>query len=149
MKNILMRKQQLAKMAGFTLIEIMVVVVIIGILAMVVVPSIMSRPDEARITRARQDVGTIVQALDLYRLDNGYYPSQQQGLEALSSKPTTDPIPRNWNAGGYLSKLPVDPWNNPYQYRNPGEHGQIDVFSYGSAGLDGGDNSETIIGNWQ
>ena len=149
MKNLLMKRQQLARMSGYTLIEIMVVVVIIGILAMVVVPSIISRPDEARVARARQDVNTIVQALDLYRLDNGYYPSQQQGLEALAAKPTTDPVPRNWNAGGYLTKLPTDPWNNPYQYRNPGEHGQIDLFSYGSAGVEAGDNSETVIGNWQ
>lgn len=149
MRNYLLEKERLRRMSGFTLIEIMVVVVIIGILAMVVVPSIISRPDEARIARARQDVNAIEQALDLYRLDNGYYPSQQQGLEALVTKPTTDPVPRNWSSGGYLSKLPEDPWGNLYQYHNPGTHGMIDVFSYGSAGEQGGENSETVIGNWQ
>lgn len=149
MSNYLIEKQRMMKMKGFTLIEIMVVVVIIGILAMVVVPSIVSRPDEARIARARQDVNSVVQALDLYRLDNGYYPSQQQGIQALVTKPTTDPVPRNWSSNGYLAKLPEDPWGHAYQYRNPGQHNTIDVFSYGSAGEQGGENGPTVIGNWQ
>jgi general secretion pathway protein G len=138
--------QKNKRMAGFTLIEIMVVVVIIGILAMVVVPTIMSRPDEARMVAAKQDVATIVQALDLYRLDNGLYPTQEQGLDALSKKPTTDPVPRNWNPDGYLKKVPLDPWGNPYQYRNPGLHGQIDIYSFGKSGKEGG---ETEVGNWE
>lgn len=142
----LSKRERLTKMAGFTLIEIMVVVVIIGILAMVVVPSIISRPDEARIVRARQDVGTLVQALDLYRLDNGFYPSQEQGLEALVSKPSTEPVPRNWNSEGYLRTLPTDPWGRTYEYRNPGTHGAIDVYSLGPEGREGSDQE---IGNWQ
>ncbi|MFI4954336.1 MAG: type II secretion system major pseudopilin GspG [Gammaproteobacteria bacterium] len=142
----LSQRERLAKMAGFTLIEIMVVVVIIGILAMVVVPSIISRPDEARIVRARQDVGTLVQALDLYRLDNGFYPSQEQGYEALVTKPASEPIPRNWNPEGYLRTLPTDPWGRSYEYRNPGTHSAIDVYSLGPEGREG---SEQEIGNWK
>lgn len=142
--NINTRRTRLAKMAGFTLIEIMVVVVIIGILAMVVVPSIISRPDEARMVRAKQDVSTLVQAMDLYRLDNGFYPSQEQGLQALTVKPTVEPIPRNWNPEGYLRALPQDPWGRPYEYRNPGTHGLIDVYSLGAEGREGEGN----IGNW-
>jgi general secretion pathway protein G len=111
---------------------------------MVVVPSIISRPDEARMVRAKQDVSTLVQALDLYRLDNGFYPSQEQGLQALTIKPTTEPLPRNWNPEGYLRSLPQDPWGRSYEYRNPGTHGLIDVYSLGAEGREG----EANIGNW-
>ncbi|CAN7547696.1 type II secretion system major pseudopilin GspG [Trinickia sp. LjRoot230] len=134
---------------GFTLIEIMVVIAILGILAALIVPKIMSRPDEARRVAARQDIGSIRQALDLYRLDNGRYPSQDQGLQALVAKPTTEPVPNNWKDGGYLDKLPGDPWGHPYQYLNPGVHGEIDVFSYGSDSKAGGEGNDADIGSWQ
>src|SRR6201994_5217038 len=100
---------------GFTLIEIMVVIAILGILAALIVPKIMSRPDEARRVAAKQDIGTMMQAMKLYRLDNGRYPTQEQGLRALVKKPTTDPVPNNWKDGGYLDRLPNDPWGNAYQ----------------------------------
>jgi len=132
---------------GFTLIEIMVVIAILGILAALIVPKIMSRPDEARRVAAKQDIGTIMQGLKLYRLDNGRYPTQEQGLQSLVQKPTTDPVPNNWKDGGYLEKLPNDPWGNPYQY--PGVHGEIDVFSYGADGKPGGEGSDSDIGSWQ
>lgn len=134
---------------GFTLIEIMVVIAILGILAALIVPKIMSRPDEARRVAAKQDIGSIKQALDLYRLDNGRYPTQDQGLQALISKPTTDPVPNNWKDGGYLDKLPTDPWGHPYQYLNPGVHGEIDVFSFGADGKAGGEGNDADIGSWQ
>lgn len=135
--------------AGFTLIEIMVVIAIIGILATMIVPKIMGRPDEARATAAKQDVGTIVQALKLYRLDIGRYPTTEQGLKALVEKPTAEPVPQNWKAGGYLESLPKDPWGNSYQYSNPGTHGEIDVYSFGADGKLGGTGLDTEIGNWQ
>src|SRR5258706_12761475 len=122
---------------GFTLIEIMVVIAILGILAALIVPKIMSRPDEARRVAAKQDIGTVMQALKLYRLDNGRYPTQEQGLRALIEKPSTDPVPNNWKDGGYLERLPNDPWGNAYQYLNPGVHGGIDAFSYGADGKAG------------
>jgi general secretion pathway protein G len=134
---------------AFTLIEIMVVIAILGILAALIVPKIMSRPDEARRVAARQDIGTVMQALNLYRLDNGRYPSQDQGLQALVVKPSTDPVPNNWKEGGYLERLPSDPWGHPYQYLNPGVHGEIDVFSYGAEGKPGGQGNDTDIGSWQ
>ncbi len=118
--------------AGFTLIEIMVVIAIIGILATLIVPNIMGRPDEARITAAKHDVGTINQALKLYRLDIGRYPTTEQGLKALVEKPTSEPIPQNWKAGGYLSQLPKDPWGNSFYYSNPGTRSEIDIVSYGA-----------------
>lgn len=134
---------------GFTLIEIMVVVVILGILAALIVPKIMSRPDEARIVAARQDIGALAQALKLYRLDNKRYPTTEQGLQALVSKPTLAPVPDGWKGGGYVEKLPQDPWGHPYQYLNPGLHGEIDVFSYGADGAPGGEGQDADIGNWQ
>lgn len=140
-----MRKSQAN---GFTLIEIMVVVVILGILAAVVVPRIMDRPDAARITRAKSDVRAVESALNMYRLDNFHYPSTQQGLEALVNRPSGEPQPRNWNSDGYLGSVPVDPWGNPYQYLNPGVHGQIDVWTYGADGQPGGEGSNADIGNW-
>ncbi len=134
--------------SGFTLLEIMVVVVILGILAALVVPKIISRPDEARVVAARQDIATLMQALKLYRLDNLRYPTTEQGLQALVSKPTTAPLPPNWKAGGYLERLPKDPWSNPYQYLNPGVHGEIDVFSLGADGAAGGEGFDADIGSW-
>lgn len=128
--------------AGFTLIEVMVVVVILGILGAILVPKIMSRPEQARIVKVRQDILAIQSALDLYKLDNGFYPTTDQSLNALVSKPTTNPIPRNWKSDGYLQDLPMDPWGEAYQYVNDNE--KLKIFSYGPKGKDG--NSE--IGNW-
>jgi general secretion pathway protein G len=136
------------RQAGFTLIEIMVVVVILGILAAIVVPNIMGRPDEARIAKAKQDIAAIESALNLYRLDNYNYPSTQQGLEALVAPPQGDPPARNWKPGGYLKTLPKDPWQNPYQYLNPGTHGEIDIFTYGADGKPGGEGKDADIGSW-
>ena len=134
---------------GFTLIEVMVVILILGILAALIVPKIMSRPDEARRVAAKQDIGAIVQALKLYRLDNQIYPSTEQGLEALVKKPVTAPIPNNWKENGYLEHLPLDPWGNPYQYLNPGVHDKIDVFSLGADGAAGGKGNDADIGSWE
>ncbi|MBC8750752.1 MULTISPECIES: type II secretion system major pseudopilin GspG [Paraburkholderia] len=134
---------------GFTLIEIMVVIAILGILAALIVPKIMSRPDEARRIAAKQDIGTVMQALNLYRLDNGRYPTTDQGLRALVEKPAVDPVPNNWKDGGYLERLPNDPWGNAYQYLSPGVHGAIDVFSLGADGKAGGEGNDADIGSWQ
>ncbi|NTV96932.1 MAG: type II secretion system major pseudopilin GspG [Thiobacillus sp.] len=133
---------------GFTLIELMVVLVILGVLAALIAPKLMDRPDEARVIAAKQDVATIVQALKLYRLDNLRYPSTGQGLQALVAKPTTEPLPTNWKAGGYLEKLPNDPWGHAYLYLSPGRHGEIDVFSQGADGQPGGEGNDADIGNW-
>lgn len=127
---------------GFTLIEVMVVVVILGILAAIVVPKIMSRPEQARMVKVKQDILAIQSALDLYKLDNGIYPTTDQGLEALVKKPTSTPIPHNWKSDGYLQQIPLDPWGEQYQYVNDNE--KLKIFSYGPKGKDG--NSE--IGNW-
>ncbi|MDR5752029.1 MULTISPECIES: type II secretion system major pseudopilin GspG [Caballeronia] len=140
---------QARRQRGFTLIEIMVVIAILGILAALIVPKIMSRPDEARRVAAKQDIGTMMQALKLYRLDNGRYPTQEQGLRALIEKPTNDPIPNNWKDGGYLERLPNDPWGGQYQYLNPGVHGEIDVFSYGADSKAGGEGNDADVGSWQ
>lgn len=133
---------------GFTLIEIMVVIVILGVLAALVVPKVMSRPDEARMVAARQDIASLMQALKLYRLDNRRYPTTEQGLAALVTKPTLAPIPEGWKNGGYVERLPQDPWGKPYQYLNPGLRGEIDVFSFGADGVAGGEGSDADIGNW-
>ena len=133
---------------GFTLLEIMVVVVILGILAALVVPKIISRPDEARIIAVKSDIASLMQALKLYRLDNQRYPTTEQGLQALLVKPTAAPIPLNWKAGGYVERLPKDPWGNPYQYLSPGVRGEIDVFSYGADGAPGGEGNDADIGSW-
>ena len=133
---------------GFTLLEVMVVVVILGILAVLVVPKIISRPDEARVIAAKQDIASLMQALKLYRLDNQRYPLTEQGLQALAVRPTTAPIPPNWKAGGYLERLPNDPWGNPYQYLNPGLHGEIDIVSFGADGAPGGEANDADIGSW-
>ncbi len=133
---------------GFTLIEVMVVVVILGVLAALIVPRIMGRPDEARATAARQDIASLMQALKIYRLDNQHYPSTEQGLEALVNLPASAPLPRNWKAGGYLERLPPDPWGQPYRYLNPGLHGEIDVYSLGADGQPGGEGIDADIGSW-
>ena len=132
---------------GFTLIEIMVVVVIIGLLAAIVAPNVIGNIDQAAITRARQDVRSIETALNLYRLDNFRYPSTEQGLQALVSNPGDNAAP-NWKAGGYLDRVPNDPWNNPYQYSNPGRRGEFDVWSLGADGQPGGEDVDADIGNW-
>lgn len=137
------------KASGFTLIEIMVVIVILGILASLIVPRIMSRPEEAKIVKARQDIRALESALELYKLDNGIYPTTDQGLMALVKKPTSTPVPSNWKSGGYVKDLPMDPWNKPYQYLNPGAHGEIDIFSYGPSGQTSTTGTQsTMIGNW-
>jgi general secretion pathway protein G len=133
---------------GFTLIEVMVVVAILGILAAIVVPKIMGRPDDARIVAAKQDIGAIMQSLKLYRLDNATYPSTEQGLQALIAKPGSQPIPLNWKSGGYLDKIPKDPWGREYQMLSPGVQGEIDVFSYGADGQAGGEGNNADIGSW-
>ncbi|MFJ2330520.1 MULTISPECIES: type II secretion system major pseudopilin GspG [Pseudomonas] len=134
---------------GFTLIEIMVVVVIIGVLGAIVVPQFMSRPDQAKVTAARTDIQAISTALEMYRLDTFNYPSTQQGLEALVTRPSGTPLARNWNPQGYLKSLPVDPWGTPYQYLNPGTHSAgYDLFSFGADGVQGGEGFATDIGNW-
>ena len=133
---------------GFTLLEVMVVVVILGILAALVVPKIISRPDEARVIAAKQDIASLMQALKLYRLDNQRYPTTEQGLQALLAKPATAPIPLNWKPGGYIERLPKDPWGGAYQYLNPGVQGEIDVFSYGADGAPGGEANDADIGSW-
>jgi general secretion pathway protein G len=137
-----------SRVRGFTLLEVMVVVVILGILATLVVPKIVSRPDEARAIAARQDIATLMQALRLYRLDNQRYPTTEQGLQALVARPTTTPAPANWKAGGYIERLPKDPWGNPYQYLYPGVRGEIDVFSFGADGAQGGEGNDADIGSW-
>jgi general secretion pathway protein G len=134
--------------SGFTLIEIMVVIVILGVLAALVIPKVMSRPDEARVMAARQDIATLSQALKLYRLDNKRYPTAEQGLAALVAKPELPPVPDEWKAGGYVERLPADPWGKPYQYLNPGVRGEIDVFSYGADGMPGGEGTDADIGSW-
>ena len=129
---------------GFTLIEVMVVVVILSILAAIVVPKIMDRPEQARITKAKSDVRALEAALNLYRLDNMLYPTTDQGLEALVTKPSGSPEPKNWKQGGYLDRLPADPWGNPYLFLNPGSHSTIDIYSTGLDPLSGDDD----LGNW-
>lgn len=126
----------------------MVVVVILGILAALVVPQVMSRPDQAKATVVRGDINAISAALDMYKLDNSFYPSTQQGLEALVQKPSGNPQPRTWNKDGYLKRLPVDPWGNNYQYLAPGTKGAFDLYSLGADGKEGGSEMNTDIGNW-
>ena len=131
------------KMTGFTLIEIMVVVVILGILGALIVPNIIGRPDEARVTAAATDIQAIGNALELYRLDNGRYPSTEQGIEALVNQPTGYPAPRRWNPDGYLKKVPVDPWGEPYKFVSEGR--AMDVYSYGADQKEGGEGVDADI----
>ena len=133
---------------GFSLLELMVVVVILSILALVIVPRVIDRPDQARAARAQSDIAAIVSAVNLYRLDNYRYPTGAQGLSALVSKPTSDPVPANWATNGYMDRMPVDPWGQPYQYLEPGVHGEFDVFSYGADGAPGGTGADADIGSW-
>ncbi|MEB2328206.1 MAG: type II secretion system major pseudopilin GspG [Pseudomonas sp.] len=141
-------KLQRRTQGGFTLIEIMVVVVILGILAALVVPQVMSRPEQAKVTVAKGDIKAVAAALDMYKLDNFAYPSTQQGLEALVTKPSGNPQPKNWNRDGYLKRLPKDPWGNEYQYLSPGTRGQFDLYSFGADGKPGGSDLNADIGNW-
>jgi general secretion pathway protein G len=126
----------------------MVVVAILAVLAALIVPKVMSRPDEARVVAARQDIASLLQALKLYRLDNLRYPTTEQGLAALVTRPTLPPVPPNWKPGGYLERLPRDPWGNPYQYLSPGLRGEVDVFSFGADGSAGGEGFDADIGSW-
>ena len=136
------------RVKGFTLIEIMVVVVIIGLLATLVLPRVLGRQDEAFIAKAKSDIRALSAGLKLYKLDNFNYPSTEQGLESLVSKPSGEPPAKNWKQGGYIDRLPSDPWGNPYQYLSPGEKMEFDLWSYGSDGKSGGDQVAADIGNW-
>lgn len=132
---------------GFTLIELMVVLVIIGVLAALIVPNVLDRADDARVTAARTDVNNLMQALKLYKLDNQRFPSGEQGLAALLNKPSAAPVPPNWRP--YVEKLPADPWNRPYQYLNPGVHSEVDVLSLGADGQPGGEGTNADVGSWE
>jgi len=133
---------------GFTLIEIMVVVIILGILAAIVAPNVIGRIDDAQVTRVQQDLRGVENALKFYRLDNFAYPTSEQGLDALVNKPA-DPNIKNWKRGGYLDRLPKDPWGNEYQYLNPGQNGEIDIYTFGRDGRPGGEDIDADIGNWE
>lgn len=138
------------RQGGFTLIEILVVVIILGVLGGLVLPNVMSRPDHAKATAVRTDLQSVSTALEIYRLDNGRYPTTGQGLEALVTRPTQAPLPRLWNAQGYLKSMPVDPWGTPYQYLSPGTRSNqgFDLYSFGADGQPGGEGLDAEIGNW-
>lgn len=138
---------RLSRSHGFTLIELMVVLLIIGILAALVVPNVLDRADDARQTAAEADVNNLMQALKLYRLDNQRYSTNEQGLQSLRKKPSVGPEPKNWRP--YLDLIPSDPWRRAYLYSNPGVHGDIDVFSLGADGQPGGEGKDADVGNWQ
>lgn len=135
--------------AGLTLIELMVVVVILSLLAVVIVPRVIDRPDQARVARARADIAALSAALNLYRLDNGAYPTTEQGLQALVQRPTRPPVPANWADGGYIDRIPTDPWGREYQFLSPGVRGAFDLMSFGANGRPGGSGVDAEIGNWQ
>lgn len=140
---------RLKNQRGFTLIEILVVVVILGILAAVVVPNFLDKPDEAKVTKARVDMKGIGEALAMFKLHNGYFPSTEQGLEALTTPPTIGRIPTKFQEGGYLKKTPLDPWGNPYVYLSPGVHDRYDLISYGADGEPGGEGFDADINSWE
>ncbi|MFQ5456104.1 MAG: type II secretion system major pseudopilin GspG [Nitrospirota bacterium] len=133
---------------GFTLIEIMVVITILAILAVIVVPKIVGRTDDARKTAAMIQIKNIQASLDMFKMDNAFYPSTEQGLDALVKKPTTGEIPQNWRKNGYLPKVPLDPWKNPYIYLSPGIHGEYDLISYGADREEGGEGKNADIESW-
>ncbi|MBC7710147.1 MAG: type II secretion system major pseudopilin GspG [Rhizobacter sp.] len=133
---------------GFTLIELMIAVVIIGILAAIIAPNVIGRLNDAKVSAAKQDVATLVQTLTMYKLDNSRFPSGEQGLKALVEKPVIAPLPNNWRSGGYIPRLPNDPWGNPYQFASPGLRGDIDVYSFGADGKTGGEGEGADIGSW-
>lgn len=134
---------------GFSLIEILVVLVIMGLLISIIAPNVMGRADEARVQKVFADFSAIETGLRMYRLDNFSYPSSEQGLRALLERPTLAPVPANWKTGGYLESLPLDPWGNPYLYLSPGQNGPYDIFSYGADGVRGGDGQNADHGSWQ
>jgi len=136
------------RQSGFSLIEIMVVVIIIGLLASIVAPAVLNRADEARLQKVQADFKAIQTALKLYRIDNYVYPSTEQGLEALVQRPTMAPEPRNWKQGGYLDELPQDPWGSPYQYLSPGETREYDIYTLGADGVSGGQDQNADISVW-
>jgi general secretion pathway protein G len=140
-------RKALQRQRGFTLIELMVVLVIIGVLAALIVPNVLDRADDARVTAARTDIANLQQALKLYKLDNQRFPTAEQGLQALVSRPAAGPLPPNWRAT--LDKLPSDPWGRPYQYMNPGLKGEVDVMSLGADGQPGGEGKNADLGSWQ
>jgi general secretion pathway protein G len=148
MQNVSHRPQRKRPARGFTLVEIMVVVVIIGILGALVVPKLLGRTGDARVSAAKVDIATLMQALKLYKLDNQRYPTTEQGLQALMTKPTTGPVSNAWKTGGYVEKLPKDPWGNAYQYLSPGIHGEVDIFTFGADGQPGGTGEDADIGSW-
>ncbi|OEC33822.1 general secretion pathway protein G [Pseudomonas cuatrocienegasensis] len=133
---------------GFTLMEIMVVIFIIGLLVAIVAPNVLGNQDQAMQQKVRADLSTLEQALDLYRLENLRYPTAEQGLKALIERPTSEPLPRAWRTDGYIRRLPTDPWGAAYQYRAPGQHGRFDVYSLGADGVEGGTDTDADIGNW-
>jgi general secretion pathway protein G len=147
MQNVTKRRSALQR--GFTLVEIMVVVVIIGVLGALVVPKLLNRTSEARVTAARTDISSLMQALKLYKLDNQRYPTTEQGLKSLVEKPTSGPQANGWKTGGYVDKLPNDPWGNPYQYLYPGVKGEVDIFSLGADGQPGGVDADADVGSWE
>ncbi|MDR9468575.1 type II secretion system major pseudopilin GspG [Marinospirillum sp.] len=141
--------QKLRKQKGFTLLEVMVVLVIIGLLVAIVAPNVLDNQDKAMVQKARADLSSLEQALEMYRLDNFNYPTTEQGLDALVEKPSVAPEPKNYRENGYIRRLPSDPWGNDYQYRQPGEHGRVDIYSLGADGREGGEDLNADIGNWQ
>ena len=149
MQNAATRSIPQRRARGFTLIEIMVVVVIMGILASLVVPKLIARTGESKVAAAKVDIATVMQALKLYRLDNQRYPTTEQGLRSLVEKPTVGPAANGWKAGGYLEKMPKDPWGNPYQYLSPGLKGEVDIISLGADGQSGGSGEDADIGSWE
>jgi general secretion pathway protein G len=134
---------------GFSLLELMVVVVILSILALVIVPRIIDRPDQARVARVQSDLAVLESAVNLYRLDNFRFPTTEQGLEALVNAPVTEPVPGNYATGGYIDRLPRDPWGKEYQYLSPGVYGDFDIFTFGADGVSGGDGINADIGTWK